>query len=37
MMGVQAVLHVPVPSVSDQAVLTMPLLVPISDLIGVSR
>jgi len=37
MMGVQAVLHFPVPSVSGQAVLTMPLLVPISDLIGVSR
>lgn len=31
MMGVQAVLHFPVPSVSGQAVLTMPLLVPISD------
>jgi uncharacterized ion transporter superfamily protein YfcC len=37
MMGVQAVLHFPVPSVSGQAVLTMPLLVPISDLIGLSR
>jgi uncharacterized ion transporter superfamily protein YfcC len=37
MMGVQAVIHVPVPSVSGQAVLTMPLLVPVSDLIGLSR
>ena len=37
MMGVQAVLHFPVPSVSGQAVLTMPLLVPVSDLIGLSR
>jgi uncharacterized ion transporter superfamily protein YfcC len=31
------VLHFPVPSVSGQAVLTMPLLVPVSDLIGLSR
>ena len=30
-------MHVPVPSVSGQAVLTMPLLVPLSDLIGLSR
>jgi uncharacterized ion transporter superfamily protein YfcC len=37
MLGVQAVLHFPVPSVSGQAVLTMPLLVPVSDLIGLSR
>ena len=37
MMGVQALLHFPVPSVSGQAVLTMPLLVPVSDLIGLSR
>ncbi len=37
MMGVQAIIHVPVPSVSGQAVLTMPLLVPVSDLIGLSR
>lgn len=37
MMGVQAVVHFPVPSVSGQAVLTMPLLVPVSDLIGLSR
>ncbi|MEP7175331.1 MAG: Na+/H+ antiporter NhaC family protein, partial [Gemmatimonadales bacterium] len=37
MMGVQALIHLPVPSTSGQAVLTMPLLVPLSDLIGLSR
>jgi uncharacterized ion transporter superfamily protein YfcC len=37
MMTVQAALHGPVPSVSGQAVLTMPVLVPMSDLIGLSR
>ena len=37
MLGAQAALHLPVPSVSGQAVLTMPLLVPLSDLIGLSR
>jgi uncharacterized ion transporter superfamily protein YfcC len=37
MMGVQAAIHVPVPSTSSQAVLTLPLLVPLSDLIGLSR
>jgi uncharacterized ion transporter superfamily protein YfcC len=37
MVGAQAALHLPVPSVSGQAVLTMPLLVPLSDLIGLSR
>jgi uncharacterized ion transporter superfamily protein YfcC len=37
MMGIQALVHVPVPSTSGQAVLTMPLLVPLSDLIGLSR
>lgn len=37
MMGVQTALHLPVPSVSGQATLTMPLLVPLSDLIGLSR
>ncbi|MGH7445741.1 MAG: YfcC family protein, partial [Longimicrobiales bacterium] len=31
MVVVQALLHVPVPSVSGQAVLTMPILVPLSD------
>jgi uncharacterized ion transporter superfamily protein YfcC len=37
MMVVQAIVHVPVPSVSGQAVLTLPVLVPVSDLIGLSR
>ena len=35
--AVQAAVHGPVPSVSGQAVLTMPVLVPMSDLIGLSR
>ncbi len=37
MSGAQSVLHVAVPSVSSQAVLTMPVLVPLSDLLGISR
>lgn len=37
MMIAQAVLHIPVPSTSGQAVLTMPLLTPLADLIGMSR
>ncbi|TDN37887.1 YfcC family protein [Hymenobacter sp. UV11] len=37
MLGAHAALHLPVPSVSGQAVLTMPLLVPLSDLIGLPR
>ena len=37
MMAVQAAVHVPVPSVSGQAVLTLPILLPMSDLIGLSR
>ncbi len=37
MMVLQATIHVPVPSTSSQAVLTLPLLVPLSDLIGLSR
>ncbi|HSG09277.1 MAG TPA: hypothetical protein VLA36_13030 [Longimicrobiales bacterium] len=37
MMVAQAAIHVPVPSVSGQAVLTMPVLVPLSDLLGLSR
>jgi uncharacterized ion transporter superfamily protein YfcC len=37
MEAVQAALHGPVPSVSGQAVLTMPVLIPMSDLIGLSR
>ncbi len=37
MMALQAVVHIPVPSTSGQAVLTMPVLVPLSDLLGMSR
>lgn len=37
MMISQAVLHFPVPSYSGQAVLTMPILAPLSDLLGLSR
>jgi uncharacterized ion transporter superfamily protein YfcC len=37
MMVVQTIIHLPVPSTSSQAVLTLPLLVPLSDLIGLSR
>lgn len=37
MVPVQALLHVPVSSVSGQAVLTMPVLVPLSDLLHISR
>jgi uncharacterized ion transporter superfamily protein YfcC len=37
MLIVQSIVHFPVPSVSGQAVLTMPVLVPMSDLIGLSR
>jgi uncharacterized ion transporter superfamily protein YfcC len=37
MMLAHAAIHVPVPSTSGQAVLTLPLLVPLSDLIGLSR
>ncbi len=37
MIPFHAVLHIPVPSVSGHAVLTMPLLVPLSDLLGLSR
>jgi uncharacterized ion transporter superfamily protein YfcC len=37
MMGSQALLHIAVPSYSGQAVLTMPILAPLSDLIGLSR
>lgn len=33
----QALLHIPLPSNSGQAVLTMPLLTPLADLIGMSR
>ncbi len=37
MMIAQAMLHVVIPSYSGQAVLTMPILAPLSDLIGLSR
>jgi uncharacterized ion transporter superfamily protein YfcC len=37
MVPAQAAIHVPVPSVSGQAALTMPVMVPLSDLIGLSR
>jgi uncharacterized ion transporter superfamily protein YfcC len=37
MMVLHTIVHVPVPSVSGQAVLTMPVLVPLSDLLGLSR
>jgi uncharacterized ion transporter superfamily protein YfcC len=37
MMVAHTVIHLPVPSTSGQAVLTMPVLVPLSDLIGLSR
>ncbi len=37
MVPFHALIHVAVPSVSGQAVLTMPLLVPLADLLGMSR
>ncbi len=37
MMGVQTILHLPIPSVVGQAVLTLPVLVPLADLLGLSR
>ncbi len=37
MMISQAILHFPVPSYSGQALMTMPVLAPLSDLIGLSR
>jgi len=37
MVPMHAVLHLPVSSVSGQAVLTMPIMAPLSDLLGVSR
>lgn len=37
MMVVQTAIHFPVPSTSGQAVLTLPVLVPLSDLLGLSR
>ncbi len=37
MVAAHTAIHVPVPSVSGQAVLTMPVIVPLSDLLGLSR
>jgi uncharacterized ion transporter superfamily protein YfcC len=37
MLVAQTAVHFPVPSTSGQAVLTMPVLVPLSDLLGLSR
>jgi uncharacterized ion transporter superfamily protein YfcC len=37
MIPLQGIIHIAVPSVSGQAVLTMPLFVPVSDLLGFSR
>lgn len=37
MIPIQAIIHVAVPSVSGQAVLTMPLFVPAADVLGLSR
>ncbi|MDM9630920.1 YfcC family protein [Robiginitalea aurantiaca] len=37
MMGAQAMLHFPVSSYSGQALLSMPILTPLSDLMGISR
>jgi len=37
MVPVHALLHVPVPSVSGHAVLTMPIMAPLADLLGLSR
>jgi uncharacterized ion transporter superfamily protein YfcC len=37
MMFAHALIHIPVPSSSGHAVLTLPVLIPVSDLIGLSR
>jgi uncharacterized ion transporter superfamily protein YfcC len=37
MFGAHALLHIPVPSTSGHAVLTMPVMAPVSDLIGLPR
>ncbi len=37
MVGLQSVIHIPVPSVSGQAVLTLPILAPVADLLQISR
>lgn len=36
-MAAHIAVHVPVPSVSGHAVLTMPILAPLADLVGMSR
>jgi len=37
MVPMQALLHIPVPTMSGQAVLTMPVVAPLADLLGFSR
>lgn len=37
MLGAHILIHVPVPSVTGHAILTLPIMVPISDLLGLSR
>jgi uncharacterized ion transporter superfamily protein YfcC len=37
MVPIQTIIHVPVPSVSGQAALTMPVMAPLCDLLGISR
>jgi uncharacterized ion transporter superfamily protein YfcC len=37
MVPMQALLHVPVPTTSGQAVLSMPVMAPLADLVGISR
>jgi uncharacterized ion transporter superfamily protein YfcC len=37
MIPIQGLIHIVVPSVSGQAALTMPILIPLSDIIGLSR
>ena len=37
MIPAHALLHVPLPTVSGQAVLTMPIMAPLADLLGISR
>lgn len=37
MMGSHAIIHFPMPSTSGHAILTMPILSPLADLIGLSR
>ncbi len=37
MIPVQSLVHIPVSSVSGQAALTMPIMIPLGDLLGISR